>query len=270
MFLKTVNLWETVPGLCKETPTLDIYVPEHQTSDIAVVILPGGGYGMRAEHEGKGYAEFLNEQGIAAFVCQYRVNPHLFPLPLMDARRAVQYVRHYRDTYGICKDKVYIMGSSAGGHLAAHYSNYYHCKEVRELFPESKKVAACLLGYPVITADPNYCHRGSIEKLAGYFPIKKEDMPKFSCEYQVTENTPPTFIWHTAEDAAVPVQNSLFYANALSKCCVPFEMHIYPYGCHGRSTADMQSCKEIEPGMEYLHDWINAAVKWLKAAFKMP
>ena len=166
--------------------------------------------------------------------------------------------------------RIAIIGFSAGGHLAAHYTNYYHCKEVREKFPDSKKVSACLLGYPVITADPDYCHRGSIEKVAGYFPIKEEDLPKFSCEYQVTENTPPTFLWHTAVDTAVPVQNSLFYANALSKHNVSFELHIYPYGGHGRATADMQSCKEIEPGMEYLHEWLFAAVRWLKATFKMP
>ena len=98
---QTIQLWDKTPGMCEEIPVLDLYIPEKQTSDIAVVILPGGGYGGRAPHEGEGYAEFLNSHGIAAFVCQYRVAPHRFPLPLLDSRRAVRYVRYHSEKFGL-------------------------------------------------------------------------------------------------------------------------------------------------------------------------
>ena len=124
--VKKMSLWRNIPGLSEENPEIIPYIPDTKKTDIAVVILPGGGYAIRSEHEGKGYAEFLNKNGITAFVVEYRVSPHRFPLPLLDSRRAIQWVRYYAEKYGIEKNKVLIMGSSAGGHLAALTSTYFH------------------------------------------------------------------------------------------------------------------------------------------------
>ena len=125
MFCEKKDLWTKTPGMCEETPTITAYMPDEKKSELAVVIFPGGGYGMRASHEGEGYAKFLAENGYTSFVIDYRVSPHEFPLPLLDARRAVRTVRHYAGKYGIDKNKIAVMGSSAGGHLAALCSTYF-------------------------------------------------------------------------------------------------------------------------------------------------
>ena len=114
-----INLWENTPGKCEEIPSITAYIPENKKSDGAIMILPGGAYVGRAPHEGEGYAKFFAEHGITAFVCDYRVMPHEFPLPLLDSRRAMRFVRYHSEKYGLNKEKIYIMGSSAGGHLAA-------------------------------------------------------------------------------------------------------------------------------------------------------
>ena len=106
MSVKTVNLWENAPGEYEKVPTMDIYIPEKKTTDLAIVVLPGGAYQFLASHEGQGYAEFLNEHGITAFVLSYRVNPYHFPLPLLDARRAMRYVRYHSAEFGIDKNQI--------------------------------------------------------------------------------------------------------------------------------------------------------------------
>ena len=106
MYTEQMNLWDNTPGLCEEVPTITYYKPDVKKSDAAVVIFPGGGYNHRAPHEGEGYAKFLAENGISAFVVAYRVAPHHFPLPLLDARRGVRFVRYYAEKYGIDKNKV--------------------------------------------------------------------------------------------------------------------------------------------------------------------
>ncbi len=169
----TMNLWETVPGICGEIPTLTAYIPENKKSDTAVVILPGGGYIGRSEHEGKGYADFFNNNGITAFVVNYRVSPHRFPLPLLDSRRAIQWVRYFADRYGIDKNKVLIMGSSAGGHLAALTSTYFEKINDYEINDEISRESFIpdghILCYPVInlTGKPGDVHFGSGVSLLG-------------------------------------------------------------------------------------------------------
>ena len=151
--INKMKLWSNVPGMCEETPTLNAYIPKNKNTDYAVVIFPGGAYLRRAEHEGAGYAQFLANNGITAFVCDYRVSPHEFPLPLLDARRAVQLVRSMADEYGIDKRKVAVMGSSAGGHLAALVSTYFDeitYEKNDEIDTEDYIPNAQILCYPVI------------------------------------------------------------------------------------------------------------------------
>ena len=159
------------------------------------------------------------------------------------------------------------MGFSAGGHLAAHYSTCFDCAEVREVFPESKAVNASILCYPVITADPAHSHKGSFKNLTGLDEITEEAIEKFSCDRNVSEHTPPAFIWHTASDATVPVMNSLLYAGALAKYKIPTELHIYPYGKHGLSTVDSQTNKELDEKTIHAAQWLPAVKNWLKVIF---
>ena len=257
MCTKTVNLWNTVPGLCEETPTLDIYIPQQKTSDIAVVIFPGGGYGYRSEHEGKGYAEFLNKHGITAFVCQYRVNPHLFPLPLLDARRAVQYVRYHSASFGIHKNKVYIMGSSAGGHLAALTCTYRNALPIEHpdgIDQENHLPNGQILCYPVIALlGKGVSHLSSGMMLLG--ERQAEMGEELSPHLIADENTPPAFIWHTFDDGAVPVTNTLLYAQRLRQMGVNAEVHVYPYGPHGLGLAE---------DVPHVRNWTKELLQWLQ------
>lgn len=253
---ETVKLWDNVPGLCEQIPELDCYFPENKTSDIAVVIFPGGGYGHLAPHEGKGYAEFLNQHGITAFVCSYRVAPHRFPLPLLDARRAIRFVRYYNDKFGIAKDKVYVMGSSAGGHLAALSSTYYEPIEFETddgIDAECAKPNGQILCYPVIKLlGKGVAHLGSGKNLLG--ALQPDLGEELSPDQIVTAQTPKAFIWHTFDDKGVNVINSLDYARALRQNHVDVEMHIYPHGAHGLGLALQDP---------HVADWSRQLLRWL-------
>ena len=140
----------------------------------------------------------------------------------------------------------------------------FDCKEVREVFPESKSVNASVLCYPVITADPAHAHMGSFYNLLGKQDISPEETEYFSCEKNVKDTTPPAFIWHTAEDTCVPVMNSMLYAKSLSEHKVPFELHIYPFGAHGLSTGDAQTNDNMNERTKHVGNWLASLEKWLK------
>lgn len=257
MFVKTVKLWENTPGMCEFIPTLDIYLPEEKTCDIAVVIFPGGAYINLAEHEGKGYAEFLNSHGIAAFVCNYRRAPHRFPLPLLDSRRAVRYVRHYSDAFGIDPQKVYVMGSSAGGHLAALTSTYYEPLELEgldEIDKENFKPDGQILCYPVIALrDEGIAHEGSAKCLLG---SRYEELSDALTPYKIADSSaPPAFIWHTFDDEGVSAANSILYALRLQQMGVNTTLHMYPHGYHGLGLAH---------GFPQVCNWSKELLLWLK------
>ena len=140
--------------------------------------------------------------------------------------------------------------------------------EVREVFPESKSVQASILCYPVITADPAVAHLGSFRNLLGVEELTEEQEEKFSCDKQVTEKTPPAFLWHTAADQAVPVANTLRYAEALSRFGTPFAVRIYPYGWHGLATVDGETNGELPDSFTHAHQWLAEAADWLRIIFK--
>ena len=252
------NLWKNTPGVVLETPTITPFIPKQKKSDAAVVIFPGGGYAIRADHEGAGYAEFLSEQGITAFVVDYRVKPHTFPLELLDARRAIRYVRAKADEYGIDKNKIAVMGSSAGGHLAALVStcvkpiDFENSDEIdgEEFLPNAQ-----ILCYPVIChpSGDGIAHEGSYKNLLGEnFPALAESLDP---ALNVTESTPPAFIWHTSSDTGVNVINSYTYATNLRKNNVSCEMHIFPIGAHGLGLA---------PDNPHVSQWAGLLVNWFK------
>jgi acetyl esterase/lipase len=254
--MTTIRLWDEVPGLCLEEPVLEYYPPEGKASDGAVLILPGGGYANRAGHEGKGYADFLAAAGIHSFVCQYRVAPHRFPLPLLDARRAMRLIRARAGEFGIDPGKIAVMGSSAGGHLAALLSTYTDPVDgegadgIDQVDPLPDLTILC---YPVIHMPDvtGIAHRGSFLNLMG----GEVDFRPVSPDLLVTEDTPPAFLWHTALDAGVDVRNSYLYAAALSSKGIRNEVHVFPDGGHGLGLA------ESEP---HTAQWTSLLLGWLR------
>ena len=229
-----------------------------------MVVCPGGGYRFTSDREAESVAFQFVAEGYRAVVVRYSCAPHTFPQQLREVAGAMELIYQHAGEWNIDVTRIAIIGFSAGAHLAAQYSNRYDCLEVRELFHESKPIQASVLSYPVITDDPQYKHAGSIKNYLGYEPTERNEKG-CSNECMVSEKTPPTFIWHTAEDNAVPVQNSLLYAKALSDYKVPFEMHIYPFGEHGLSTVDgVVYAEEKAPNVARAHKWVEDVKTWLK------
>lgn len=248
-----IELWEN-------GTTMDYYEPKEKTKDTAFVIFPGGGYWGRAEHEGKSYAEFLNKNGICAFVVNYRVHPNKFPLQLIDARRAVRFVRSYADKFGFDKNKIIAMGSSAGGHLVSMLCTYReriegeHFDEIdEESFLPNKQV----LCYPVINLyDEKITHIGSRDALLGDDVQMRK---KLSANLTADALTPEAFLWHTFSDELVDVRNTLEYATRLKESGVKAEIHIYPDGRHGLGLANEKEREE-----KHVAQWGNALIKWIE------
>ncbi len=246
----------------KDIPTLTVYLPEKEkATGAAMVICPGGGYGALARHEGEDYARWLNESGIAGFVLKYRLGSsgYRHPVMLQDAARALRTVRARAEEWGVDKKRIGIMGSSAGGHLASTLLTHYDAGDANAADPidrVSSRPSLGILCYAVITMG-HFTHQGSKKNLLGENP--SEDLVKnLSNELQVTSDTPPCFIWHTWEDKAVPVENSLQFAEALRKAGVPFDLHIYQKGGHGLGLGS----NTWDPSRR--HPWTADCVFWLK------
>lgn len=247
----------------KDTPTLTVYLPEpEKATGAAVIICPGGGYAMLANHEGEHYARFLNEQGVAGFVLKYRLGSggYRHPVMLQDAARAVRTVRARSAEWKVDPKRIGIMGSSAGGHLASTLLTHFDIGQPDATDPidrQSSRPDAGILCYAVITMG-HFTHQGSKHNLLGNNP-SEELVQNLSNELQVTKETPPCFIWHTWEDGGVPVENSLHFAEALRKNGVPFDLHIYQKGGHGMGLGSSQ----WDPAQR--HPWTADLVFWLKA-----
>lgn len=220
-------------------PTLEVYLPEKgKASGAAVIICPGGGYSVIVyQGEGIGTAKELARNGVTAFVLKYRL-PHDSTMldksigPLQDVQQAIKVVRENAARWGIDKNKVGIMGFSAGGHLAATGATHFAKSYIDNTNGTSLRPDFQILVYPVISMQDSLTHRDSRRKLLGNQPTK-ETIDLFSNELQVTKETPPTFLTHAADDVTVDVDNSIAYFQALRKLKVDVEMHIYPRGGHG-------------------------------------
>ena len=240
---EVIPLWaDAVPGArgsdpAKDIPTLTVFrsAPGKATG-AAVVVCPGGGYGGLAGHEGKDYALWLNDRGITAFVLKYRLGSagYRHPAMLNDAQRAIRLVRSKAAEWKIDQNKIGIMGSSAGGHLASTAVTHFDAGNPAAADPVEKFSSRPDLGilcYAVITMG-DLTHKGSRKNLLGDNP-SPELVKLLSNEQQVTKDTPPCFLWHTRDDKVVNVRNSLDFAEALLKNGVPFDLHIYQHGPHG-------------------------------------
>jgi acetyl esterase/lipase len=246
----------------KDVPTLTpFFANPDRSTGASVVVCPGGGYGGLAGHEGRDYAMWLNELGISAFVLKYRLGSggYRHPVMLNDAARAVRYVRSKAAEWKLNANKVAIMGSSAGGHLASTLLTHYDAGDSNSPDPidrQGSRPDAGILCYPVITMGEK-THGGSKRNLLGDNP-SPELVKLLSNELQVTKDTPPTFLFHTAEDKAVPVQNSLLFADGLARAGVPFALHVYPKGPHGIGLGT----RNWDPDAR--HPWTTQCAIWLK------
>ena len=253
--MTTYPLWEMgAPGDATEVPTITHYPPAKRKSNAAFVIFPGGAYVGRAPYEGEGYAEFLNDFGINAFVVAYRVMPAAFPAPLLDARRAVRFVRANAERFGIDPHKIAVIGSSAGGHLAALVSTFCEAIEgegIDEIDEIDALPNAQALCYPVVSSDDTIGHLGSYHHLLGDLYDRKD---AYSPELLVTAATPPAFLWHTANDSVVDVRNSYRYATALREAGVPCEVHVFPFGSHGMG---------VVYASPHVLQWVELLRRWL-------
>jgi acetyl esterase/lipase len=264
--LAPIPLWpDGAPGALGKTtndiPTLTPYLPDptHST-DAAMVICPGGGYAHLAPHEGNDYALWLNQHGVTCFVLKYRLgsSAYHYPSEFEDVTRAVRWVRAKAAEWKIDAKRVGIMGSSAGGHLAATLLTHFDSGDASAtnlVERQSSRPDLGILCYPVITMGA-YTHQGSKENLLGRHPSRNL-VKLLSNELQVKTNTPPCFIWCTYEDETVPMQNSLMFAEALRKNHVPFDLHIYQKGGHGMGLMD-------KPPFAHPHPWTGDCLFWLK------
>ena len=223
-----------------------------------VIIAPGGAYvGRCHDREGEPIAEYFNQNGISAFVLDYRVAPYDYHAIREDVLRAVRVVRREADTYGYPKDKIAMLGFSAGGHLASIALTQFDYG--REDGDETDKISSRpdlgILCYPVLTLG-EYTHADSRRNLLGRDWENEALAERFSAEKAVREDTPPCFLFHTAEDSCVPVQNTLLFANALMAKKIPVEMHIFPYGWHGLG-------KGVDAYTKHAGQWIDLAVSYI-------
>lgn len=253
-------LWDDVPpGASPDLPFrpwLEAYPLDVDAPRGAVLVCPGGGYATRAPHEAEPVARAFNEAGYHAFVVQYRVAPHRHPEPLLDAARAIQLIRERANGWHVDPAHVAVCGFSAGGHLTASLGVHYDLDVLHESgLPDAPpcRPDALILGYPVISAGVSR-HAGSFKNLLGPDPAPAA-LDLMSLERQVTDATPPAFLWHTADDPAVPVENSLEFAMALRRHDVPFELHVYPSGRHGLGLA---------PEHPHIATWMDLSCAWLR------
>jgi acetyl esterase/lipase len=193
----------------------------------------------------------LNSLGVAAVVLKYRLGPRYHhPAMMQDVQRAVQIVRSRAAELKIARDRIGVMGFSAGGHLASTAATHF----AKDANGVSSRPDFAILCYPVITMKDPFVHKGSRENLLGKNPDPKL-IEEMSNETQVTAETPPTFLFHTSDDPGVPAQNSVYFYLALRKAGVPAEMHLFEHGRHGVGLAQTEPALKIWPSL--LENWLR-------------
>ena len=271
---QTIPLWPNgAPGAKgtdpdKDIPSLTLWLPKPElATGSAVVVCPGGGYGMLAvDHEGKQIAEWLNSLGITAIVLKYRLGPRYHhPAMIQDAGRAIRTARWRAKEWKIDPRKIAIMGFSAGGHLASTAGTHFDAGKPDADDPierVSSRPDRMILVYPVIALATPYGHSGSLRNLLGDNP-PREIVESLSNERQVTKETPPTFLAHTDADKGVPAENSLLFVLALRKAGVPVELHLFERGPHGLGLGDGTPAFRVPPEPSF-KAWPKLCEAWLQ------
>lgn len=274
MFYQKFNLWDEYPEA-----TLTAYVCEQNVKvnpRPAVIVCPGGGYSSVAPREAEPIVRRFFGEGMNAYLLNYSIKERAKDYaPLIQVAKAIKLVRERAAVDNTDPQKIYVIGFSAGGHLAASAGTLWNLPVVRDALGISSGEApeginrpdGMILCYPVITVG-KYTHAGTAKNVSGRSDIcelTEDDIKKFSLELNVDSTTPPTFLWHTVEDKTVPIQNSIMFASALAEAGIPFEAHIFPKGPHGLALCNNDT-DEGNSGMNIPHAevWAELAVKWIR------
>lgn len=273
MIYEKIKLKDISSKLKESNAVISIYIPEN-SEEIninkkreTIIMCPGGGYVMTSDREAEPVALKFVAEGFNLVVLRYSVAPNKFPKALIELAATVDYVHSKSKEWNVDKDKIIVCGFSAGGHLAGSLGVLWDNKileEALEINKDNIKPNAMILCYPVITSG-EFAHKGSFDNLLGE-NVSEVEREKLSLEKLVSKNTPTTFLWHTFDDGAVPVQNSLFFANSLASNNVPFELHIYPNGVHGLSLCEELTAMngQSEHINQHAGTWFKLAVEWIK------
>ena len=266
-----MKLFEFVPAGATDC-TVEAWIHMHPSqsnyfdqSYPAIILCPGGGYGSIACREAAPVAEPYFAAGYNVFILRYSVMEEAKNFkPLCQLAATIAHIRKNAAELITIPDKIAVMGFSAGGHLAASLGTLFNNERFLKVFDRSEHIRpdAMILGYPVITGDDEFSQIDSIERVSG----AKKGTPEyrwFDLTDHVSEQTPPTFLWHTAADQIVPVENSLLFSMALSKYKIPYECHILPEGPHGMCTCT----NEIRSYDPYNARWVDWCIRWLNQQF---
>ncbi|MGN1369765.1 MAG: alpha/beta hydrolase [Aristaeellaceae bacterium] len=246
---------------------MQAYIPDMPIDTLpprrSIVICPGGGYAYRSAREAEPIALVFASMGFNCFVVEYRVAPATHPAPVHDVAQAVAWVRAHHQEIHADPNAIAVMGFSAGGHAAGSLGVYWHDAALMAQFgltPEEVRPNAMVLCYPVITGG-EFAHRGSFVNLTG--SEERSVHAAYSLEDKVTGQTPPTFLWHTFEDGAVPVENTLMMASALRRAGIVTEVHIFPRGGHGLALCNPLTSTNPEQNLPECAQWTEMAARFL-------
>lgn len=234
----------------------------------AVLVVPGGGYAVVCnDREGEAIALAYAAKGVSAFVLNYTVPPKSKDEPLLEAAGAFSYIKKNAKSYNINPDRIFVIGFSAGAHFVGTLSTKYRRAEEILGLPENfLRPAGTIYSYPVVSA---MCetHEGSYSNLLGkpFSKITEEEKMEYSNELHISENTPPSFIWHTATDKSVPPYGSLRLAESYIRAGVDVELHLYPKGPHGMALAlPHTSLGRPDYVDARVAEWLDISFEWMK------
>lgn len=254
----TIRLWEGPAPLAEgkepaDIPTITVYSPDpDKANGAAAVICPGGGYHVLVtSYEGKEVAKWLNSLGVTGIVLHYRVAPYKHPAPMIDVQRAIRMARGKADQFHIDPERIGVVGFSAGGHVASTAATHFNDRPI----PPADKIDRLsarpdfvILAYPVVSMEKGVTHAGSKKNLLGKNP-DPQLVRAMSNDLAVTKKTPPTFLFHTAEDTVVPAENSVRFFLACLREGVPAELHVFEKGRHGAGLGRDNKALKVWPSL---------------------